>query len=351
MVLPHTYLAALALMILSMLCWGSWANTFKLTRKWRFELFYFDYAIGVLVAAVVYAFTFGSMGYDWLSVLDDMANSYKRYWAYGLGAGVVFNLANMLLVAAISLAGLAVAFPIGIGTALVIGVIWSYLLKPQGNPILLFSGCAVIVAAIIVDSLAYRALAAQKLLAAVKTGKTKSTAIRVSPKGIVISIVSGLLMGSFYPLVEKGKEGGLGQGGFGLGPYAIGLLFAIGVFTSTFVFNLFFMNLPVEGEPVEILDYFSGRFKQHLLGWLGGIIWFTGTIASFAAASAQDVQVGPAISYGIGQCATMVSALWGILVWKEFAGADSRVKSLVALMLVLFLCGLAMLSLAPLFTA
>jgi glucose uptake protein len=219
------------------------------------------------------------------------------------------------------------------------------LIKPGGNPILLFTGCAIIVAAIIVDALAYGSLARTRQVEQIKSGKSKSTRIRVPVKGIVLSIVSGLLMGSFFPLVEMGKVGEVG-----LGPYSIGFVFALGVFFSTFIFNLFFMNLPVEGEPVEILDYFRGGLKEHGLGWLGGILWYTGAIANFVAASApEQVQVGPAISYAIGQGATMVSALWGVLVWKEFAGADTRARSLLVLMFALFLVGLALVSVAPLY--
>ena len=345
MILPQTYTAALFLMIVSMLCWGSWANTYKLAGRWRFELFYFDYAFGVMLAAVIYAFTAGTLGFDGFTFLDDLMHAGKRQWVYGFGAGVIFNLANMVLVAAISVAGLAVAFPIGIGIALIIGVVWNYAIKPQGNPMLLFTGCGIIVAAIVVDAFAYRALGILRHEEAARAGKAKSTRRPVTVKGIILSLVSGILMGLFYPLVEKGKAGDIG-----LGPYAIGAVFALGVFLSTFVFNLFFMNLPVEGDPVEFRDYFHGNLKQHLLGWLGGIIWCTGTIASFVAASAPDnVQIGPAISYAVGQGATMVSALWGILVWKEFKGADLKVNALVVLMLVLFLSGLAMVSVAPLY--
>jgi len=345
MILPQTYGAALFLMILSMLCWGSWANTYKLAGRWRFELFYFDYAFGVVLAAILYAFTVGSLGFDGFSFLDDLMHAGKRQWLFGLAAGVIFNLANMLLVAAISLAGMAVAFPVGIGTALIIGVLWNYAINPQGNAMLLFSGCGVIVGAIVVDALAYRGLGLIRHEQLAKAGKAKSTRRSVPVKGVVISLVSGVLMGLFYPLVEKGKAGDMG-----LGPYAIGVVFAIGVFASTFVFNLFFMNLPVEGEPVEVLDYFKGTIKQHALGVFGGLVWCTGMIASFCAASAPDtVQVGPAISYAVGQGATMVSALWGLLVWKEFQGADARVKALVVVMLVLFVVGLAMVSVAPLF--
>jgi glucose uptake protein len=347
MTLPSTYVAALLLTILTMLCWGSWANTLKLSGKWRFELFYFDYAFGVLLASVIAAYTFGTFGYDGFLFMDDLMRAGKRNMVLGFAGGVVFNLANMLLVAAISVAGLAVAFPVGIGLALVIGVIWNYILNPQGNPTFLFLGAGLVVLAIIVDAFAYRSLEFQRAEERIKAGLSRTLRPKVSMKGILLSLISGVLMGSFYPLVEMGKSGDTG-----LGPYAIAFVFALGVFFSTFVFNLYFMNLPVQGEPVEMLDYFRGTAKQHLLGITGGLIWCDGTVANFVATSApQEIQVGPAVSYAIGQGATAVSALWGLLVWKEFAGADAKVKSLLVLMFFLFLSGLALVSIAPLFAS
>jgi glucose uptake protein len=336
MIIPTTYATALLLTILTMICWGSWANTFKMTRKWRFELFYFDYAAGVLLAAVVAAFTFGSMGEE-LTFQDNLLIAGKRMMVWGLLAGVVFNLANMLLVAAISISGMSVAFPIGIGLALVIGTVWSFLLNPQGNPFLLFGGAALVGVAIVVNAMAYREHLGPSAAASSK-----------SIKGIIISLVSGLLMGSFYPLVEMAKGTEIG---YGLGPYTVGFFFAIGVFASTFVFNLYFMNLPVQGEPVGLTQYFRGSGKNHLLGLLGGVIWTTGAIANFVAASApKTVQLGPAISYALGQCATLVSVLWGLFVWKEFSGASTRVRMLIGLMIALFVGGVALLAIAPLFT-
>jgi glucose uptake protein len=339
MIIPETYTSALLLIILTMLCWGSWANTFKLAGKWRFELFYYDYSAGVLLAAIIAAVTFGSMG-DGLVFADNLQFAGKRNMAYALAGGVVFNLANMLLVAAISVAGLAVAFPVGIGLALVVGVIWNYFLNPQGNPTLLAAGVALVVGAIIVDALAYGVQARSQRAA---SGRKSSGA-----KGVSLSLASGLLMGSFYPLVEMGK--GRGPEAGGLGAYAVAFLFAIGVFVSTFVFNLYFLNFPVEGAPLSMVAYFRGNLKQHALGIAGGLIWCVGTISNFAAASApKSVQIGPAISYAIGQGATMVSALWGLLVWREFSGARSGVKVLLALMLLLFLAGLILVSIAPLY--
>jgi glucose uptake protein len=343
MILPQTYLAALCLMILAMLCWGSWANTYKVS-KWRFELFYFDFSFGLLIAAVIIAFTAGSMGFDGFTFLDDMVHAGKRQWLYGFSAGVVFNLANMLLIGAIAVAGMAVAFPIAIGLALILGVAFNYIIKPAGNPFMLFGGCALIVAAILVCSMAYRKIADVRHEEEAKAGKAKSTRRPPVAKGVLIALASGVLMGLFFPLVQKGEEGELG-----LGPYAIAVVFAVGVFVSTFVFNLFFMNLPVEGEPLEMREYFKGPAKAHWMGLLGGAIWITGAVASFSAAAADAVHVGPAVSYAMGQGATLISALWGILVWKEFRGAGGETKALLGVMLALFALGLGLVSIAPLF--
>jgi glucose uptake protein len=366
MFLPTTYVAALLLTLLSMFCWGSWANTQKLTGKWRFELYYFDYAFGVLLCAILAAITFGSLNSHELGIMDTIALTAKRKMVWAFAGGVVFNLANMLLVAAISIAGLAVAFPVGIGLALVIGVVWNYRLNPQGNPALLFGGAALVVMAIIVDAVAYKTHAAslRKLKgaevpapapAAEKFGRQRSSRSSSSrspsssapgpTKGIVISLISGVLMGSFYPLVQIARSGE-----DGVQPYADALLFAAGVFLSTFLFNFFFMMMPVEGNPVSLPDFFRGTKWQHLLGVAGGLIWCVGAISNFVASSAPpQVQVGPAVSYAMGQGATMVSALWGLLVWKEFAGAIPRVRLLLAVMLVLFAAGLLMVSIAPLY--
>jgi glucose uptake protein len=345
MILPESYLPALLVMILSMVCWGSWANTYKLAGKWRFELYYFDYALGLLLMSLLLAFTLGNLGYDGFTFADDLMHAGKRQWLFGFLGGVVFNLANMLLIAAIAVAGMAVAFPVGIGIALLEGVIINFLIKPAGNPMLLFGGCALVLAAIIVDAVAYRMLNLLKYDALAKAGKTPSLRRAVSLKGVILSVVCGLLMGSFFPLVAKAQDTEVG-----LGPYSVAVMFAAGVFLSTFVFNLFFMNLPVEGEPVEIRDYFLGTPKQHVLGLLGGAIWCGGGVAAFVAGSpAVQVGIGPAVSYAMGQGATLISALWGLIVWKEFKGADFRIKLMLAIMLVLFACGLALISIAPLY--
>jgi len=350
MAIPTTYWAALLLAIVTMLCWGSWANTMKMTgSRWRFELYYYDYALGVFLLAVVAAFTLGTIGAD-ITVIDNLTIVRKRQIAYVLLAGGVFNLANMLLVSAISVAGMAVAFPIGIGLALVIGVVWSYLIRPQANPYLLFSGAGVVVVAIIVTALAYAALQKyrdkverQRVLA---EGARKKHVIKTSPvKGVVLSLFAGVLMGSFYPLVEMGRNDDIE-----MGAYPIGLLFGAAVLATTFFFNIFFTNLPVQGAPIPMLHYFRGTMRQHGLGIAGGMIWCAGTIANFAAASApKEVQVGPAVAYALGQGATLISMLWGLFYWKETAGAPSGITARFYLTLVLYVAGLTLISIAPLF--
>jgi glucose uptake protein len=343
MVLPDSYLQALLLAILSMICWGSWANTKKLTGDYRFELFCFDYSFGLVIATTAAALTLGMFGFDGLLFTDDLLVAPKRALALALVAGVVFNLANMLLVAAISIAGMAVAFPIGIGIAFVLGVVLSYILNPQGNAGFLFGGVALVCAAIVLCSLAYQELARIRSIQQISEGKAKSTRVKTGWKGILVSAVAGILMGFFYPIVEMSKAGGVG-------PYAVAFFFGLGVFGSTFVFNIYFMNLPIEGEPIGPKKYFRAPKAYHFWGVLGGVIWAIGGVSNFVAASAPtEVQVGPAISYALGQGATMISALWGVFVWKEFADGSPKANYLLAIMFLLFLCGLTLVSLAPVF--
>src|SRR6266404_3627364 len=207
---PEAYGIALLCMIGSMLCWGSWANTMKLTPGWAFQLFYWDYVLGIVAASLLWGLTLGSAGGGELSFLRNIGSADATHIIFALLGGVIFNIANLLLVAAVDIAGLAVAFPIGIGLALVVGAISSYIISPKGNPILLFGGIALVVAAIIYDAIAYR------------LRETERTAM--SRRGIVISLIAGLLMGTFYPFVSKAMTG---EGA--PGPYAGLLFFAIGV--------------------------------------------------------------------------------------------------------------------------
>jgi glucose uptake protein len=343
MTLPHLYGTTLALTILTMLCWGSWANVLKIAKGWRFELLYYDYSIGVALAAALAGLTFGTWGSDGISFTRDLTHAGSINILCGFAGGVIFNLSNILLVGAISVAGMGVAFPIGVGLALVVGVVWNYAVNPQGNPWLLCLGVALIVGAIFVDAIAYRAHAVSRGVAGDRVDAAAKRA--ATWKGIRLSIVAGILMGMFYPLVEIGKTGEKG-----LGPYAVGFVFGLGVLASVFVYNLYFMRFPIEGARLRFADYLKGSWWVHFLGIAGGAMWMIGSLANFVAASApRALQVGPAISYAIGQGATMVGALWGVLVWKEFAGGEARVNRLLVLMFVLFMTGLGIVSVAPLY--
>jgi len=332
MLAPETYGAALCLMVLTMLCWGSWANTLKLCPKYRFQLFYWDYAIGMAVGAVFWGLTAGSMGHAGLPFLADVRQMTMGPMIYAIVGGAIFNVANLLLVAAIDVAGLAVAFPVGIGLALVIGAISNYVIKPEGNPLLLFGGVALVVVAIVLDAAAYRT--------------RESTAKAATARGIVLSLACGVLMGCFYPFVARALNGEPGHAA--PGPYAVTLFFMVGLLISTVPANLFVMKKPLDGSaPVDGADYGRAPMGWHLAGVLGGAIWCTGGVANFLASGAH--LVGPAVSYSIGQGATMVSACWGVFVWREFAGASRRATMFLVLMFVCFLIGLGAVALAPLF--
>ena len=333
MTVVESYAVAVAMCVITMLCWGSWANTQKLASKeWRFELFYWDYAIGVLLFALVLAFTLGSTGTAGRSFLDDLSQAERGALISAFVGGVIFNLSNILLVAAIDIAGMAVAFPIGVGLALVLGVVTNYMAAPVGDPTRLFLGVGCVVIAIVLSAVAYSRLPTQ--------GQ------RTIGKGIMLSVVAGLLMGFFYRFVaasmstdfinlEPGK----------LSPYTAIVMFSVGLFVSNFLWNTIVMKRPFVGPPVSFGDYFSkGTPRLHLIGILGGVIWNLGMSLSIIAAGAA----GFAISYGLGQGATLVAALWGVFIWKEFKAAPPGTSTLLAIMFAAFVAGLTLIVVARL---
>ena len=335
MFFPETYQLALALMILTMLCWGSWANTLKLCPGYRFQLFYWDYALGLFGTAIFWGLTAGSYGHTGTPFRADVVETGLSPFLFAVLGGIIFNIANLLLVAAIDVAGLAVAFPVGIGLALIVGAVSSYLVSPAGNPLLLFGGVALVTVAILFDAAAYR--------------KRESTAQATTTRGIVLSLVAGLLMGTFYPLVAHALATPPGEMSHPApGPYAVALFFALGVLISTVPANLLLMAKPLDGKPpVKFAGYWEAPLSWHLAGLLGGAIWCTGALSNFLASGAH--LVGPAVAYSIGQGATMVSACWGVFVWHEFAGAPVTSKRFLLFMFIFFLLGLGAIALAPLY--
>ncbi len=328
MFIVENYLLAVIFCIITMLCWGSWANTQKLVQKeWRFELFYWDYVWGILFLSVLGVFTLGSFGENGRPFLKDILQADAGNIIGAVVGGVVFNLANILLTAAIAGAGMAVAFPIGIGLALIIGVVINYLLMAKGDPVLLFIGIALITAAIILNALAYQKHAGG-------SGKT-----RVG-KWIGVSVVAGVLMSTFYPFVARGMdlENFVSPAAGKMTPYTAFFVFAVGILISNLFFNSYLMKRPLEGSGSTYKEYFQGKIKTHLVGILGGAIWGAGNLFNLLAAG----KAGPAISYGLGQGATLIAALWGVLIWKEFKGASKGINQLIIAMFVLFVLGLGL---------
>jgi glucose uptake protein len=313
MFIPHSLSVALVMMITSAICWGSWANTYKGVKNYRFELFYWDYAVGIFLISTVLAFTMGSTGNDASSFLNNVHSADTSNILSTMVGGAIFNLANLLLVAAIDMAGLAIAFPVAIGIALVVGVVLSYSLEPRGQGALLAAGVACAVLAVIMDGKAYGSLA----------GAGRSS----SRKSMIVCIVSGVLMGLWAPFVARAMTHGNT-----LTPYSVAVFLTLGALLSCLVWNVYFMRKPLVGEPVHFSGFFRGPISGHMLGLLGGVIWGTGMVFNLVAANFTGV----AISYAIGQSAPMVAALWGVLAWKEFAGAGTRAWLYLGLMFIFY---------------
>ena len=336
----NNYALAVLFCVVTMFCWGSWGNTQKLAGKtWRYELFYWDYVIGVALFALVSGLTAGSLGGGEWSFVANLGQASSANLGSAFLGGIVFNAANILLAAAISIAGMSVAFPVGIGLALVLGVIVNYVGAPKGDPLMLFGGVALIVAAILCNAAAYR-------LKAIGTEGTKGMeGTKAVGKGILLSVVCGVLMAFFYRFIARTMDmdfvAAAPRAGM-MTPYSAFFVFALGIFASNFIFNAIAMRHPVSGAPITEKEYFKGGFPIHLVGVFGGLIWGLGNGINLVAAG----KAGAAISYGLGQGATLVSALWGILVWCEFKGAPKSALRLNLAMFALFVLGLALIVIA-----
>lgn len=317
MFLPTTFGAALVMMVLSTICWGSWANGYKTMKNYRFEFFYWDFAFGIVIISLVLAFTMGSIHGDAESFLANVRSADASNILFALIGGFIFNIANLLLVAGIEMAGLAIAFPLSIGVALVVGVVLSYALQPKGSALLLAIGVVLAIVAIIMDGKAYGAL--------------PSGGRAVSRKSVVVCLISGVLMGSFAPFVTRALTAG-----HELGPYSIAVFFTLGALVCCFFINTYFMRKPLVGEPVNFAGYFGASSWYHTLGLIGGFIWGTGTVLNFVAAKFTGV----AISYAIGQASPMVAAIWGVFVFKEFKGAGISARVYLGLMFAFYILAL-----------
>lgn len=325
MFIVNTYSIAILFCFITMLCWGSWGNTQKLASKtWRYELFYWDYVIGILLFSVISAFTIGSIGEGGRSFMADLAQADLRNIGSAFTGGIIFNAANILLSSAIAVAGMSVAFPVGIGLALVLGVLINYIGSQKGDPVWIFLGVALITLAIIINAIAYN-----------RTSKDNK---EVNVKGIMLSIVAGILMSFFYRFIAASMdlENFVTPAAGKMTPYTAVFIFSLGIFASNFIFNTLLMRKPISGSPVTYRAYFEGKLSTHMVGILGGLIWGLGNSLNLIAAG----KAGAAISYGLGQGATLVAALWGVFIWKEFKGSSRSTNRMLAIMFVLFILGI-----------
>jgi glucose uptake protein len=304
-------------------------------KGWRFELFYWDLALGILIMATIAAFTVGSLGETGRPFLKDLKQADVSSIVYAMLGGLLWNMGNLLMVAAISVAGMSVAFPIGGGIAWVLGIILNYiniLMKggnPTDNPLMLWGGIIFIVIAIILSGKSYSNLS-----------KTKK---KTSVKGIILSVLAGTFIAFFFPIVVNSFDPAfVGSGKGTLTPYSGVFFMAIGIVITTAIINPFFMRKPVEGPPVKMNEYKTGTTKTHVLGMLGGGIWALGTIFSYMAVGAAN----PAIAYALSNAAPVVAILWGLFVWKEFKGAPKGTNTLLLLMFVGYLIGLVLITMS-----
>jgi glucose uptake protein len=326
MVLVQNYALAVFLCVMAMICWGSWQNTQNLIGKaWRFELYYWDFSIGILFFAILMAFTFGSLGNQGRSFLVDLRQADAANLLSAAVGGLIWNIGTLLLVAAISVAGMSVAFPIGGGIGWTLGILINYIGKPEGNPLFLFSGTAFIILAIVLSMQSYKKLASQQK--------------RPTLKGILLSLMAGLCIAFFYRFVASSLATDFSPADAGkISSYTAVVFFSIGALFCTALLNPFFMAKPVQGNPVRFSEWFTGGSGTHLLGMLGGAIWCLGNSVSFMAVGSAS----PAISYGLSNSAPVVAALWGIFVWKEFKDAPKGTNLFLSLMFCCYLIGLVL---------
>lgn len=325
MFIVNSYALAIVFCIITMLCWGSWANTQKLAGKtWRYELFYWDYVLGILILSLIFAFTLGSIGENGRPFIQDLSQATSGNIGSAFLGGVVFNAANILIATAIAIAGMSVAFPIGIGLALILGVIINYIGSQKGDPVFLFLGVGLITAAILINALAY--------------SRASGDGKKVSTKGIIVSVLGGILMAFFYRFIAASMDldNFVSPAAGKMTPYTAVFIFSLGIFASNFLFNTILMKKPISGDPTNYKAYFTGNFSIHLIGILGGVIWGIGNSLNLIAAG----RAGAAISYGLGQGATLVAALWGVFIWKEFKNAPKGTNRMLTIMFLLFLLGI-----------
>jgi glucose uptake protein len=351
MILPQTYAASLVILLVSLICLGSWINTYKMgiSSKLRYEIYYGDWIVGAFVCVVILALTVGSLGFDGFSLRDDLMIAARKAWLFAFVAGAIFSLGNILLVASVSLAGMAIAFPIAFAVAPCVATPTGYFLNHDRPISFVILGCCLALAAAAIAAWLHRSQVEMQHEEIARAGKAKSTRRPSSAKPVLLAAVGGLLIGAAAPLSSRAQEGEIG-----LGPYSLSFLFTFGAAAAGLLWTLILMNLPVEGEPIEIPEYFRRPWKKHVFGLAGGALWSVGLIASLvpvASALSRGASTSLPLTYALTGTAAVIAPVWGIALWKELRRADIRTAVLSALMLLLLEGGTIVLALARIYAA
>ena len=345
MLLPASQAATLALLLISLVFWGIWANTLKLAGKWRFELYLYDFALGFALLAVVAAFTGGTLASSELTFQENFLVASYRNVAYVLVAGAIFNIGNMLLMATVSVAGMALAFSVTCGVALTVATVRALIFESSiGMPVAL-AGAALLLAAVVLAAFAY-----SQLLAA-RAEAIKQAALQADPRAklgrrpagspgtalpVTLAAVGGLALGLFHPLLNLGRTGDNA-----IAPYGLTLLFAASIFGTTILLTPFFLTFPVAGAPLAIRDYFSGSLKLHVFGLLGGILAGVAFLTGMLALSVP--RNGAELSYGLSEGGPVLAVICGLFIWREFKAAE-RPWLLMLVTLILLAAGITLLA-------
>ena len=356
MILPVTYESGLLLMILAFVCAGLWTSTFKAANPYRYELYYLDFSLGALICGVIAAFTLGSLRSNELTFSDNLLITGYRQMAYSFAAGVAFNIGSVILMAGISVGGIALCIPAAWGIALVVLATWDYIADLHMNAVLLFGGEVLLVVAIAAVAIAHfrnasaAAEAAKKAFLAdprVKSSKRKAKSAG-SGAALAMAIIAGIILG-FSPRVADLAR--LGESG--ISPYGLVLLFTCGIFGSTLIFMPFMLAFPVAGtSTTRIAEYFRAKGKNHLLGILGGLLFGASTLAYYVVAGTPAAKlVGLDLVTGLAQAAPLLAILLGVFVWKEFSAATTSTMPLVWGGFLLYGIGVALIAFAPVYGA
>jgi len=348
MLLPASQAATLALLVISLVCWGTWANTLKLAGKWRFELYLYDFALGFALLAVVAAFTGGTLASSELTFQENFLVASYRNVAYVLVAGAIFNIGNMLLTATVSVAGMALAFSVTCGVALTVATVRALIFDSTSGMLVALVGAALLLAAVVLAAFAY-----SQFLAA-RAEAVKQAALQADPRAklgkrpagspgaalpVTLAVVGGVAFGLFDPLLDLGRTGDNA-----VAPYSLTLLFAASIFGTTILLAPFFLTFPIAGTPLVIRDYFSGSAKQHLLGLLGGILAGAAFLTEMLALAAP--REGAGLSYGLSEGGPALAVICGLLLWREFKGTGERPRLLMLVTLILLAVGVVLLAIS-----